>query len=390
MAESRSHSPGDMFQFHFVLRVLLSNIILNATVLVIGNVFVVKMVVVLGGKRRKRVRFPWPNPASWQRQEDPFIAAASDAPQPGGLVRGSAGRNMGAAPGTPDAVSTCSLVTRHETIILKIPPDCHDEPLVQSAKDVLTTVSSSLTELMSSSSSFAGVRGLWHAVCARTREEMDTPMAFISERYRLRPHLLHQVLGMSGLRPEIDAFSCADTKNCDRFWGPESPDGCDAFDQRWDQHILWFNPPYSKMERVVNKILNDKTHGIVVVPEWTTKTWWQPLQRLVVWRWRLPAGTRAFELFHRPCRPTRWAVQILAVCGADPQCGLAELRSGKVHGRTKPVMMKPLGMILARPGAGAFQDPETVQQEPRPPKTRAQKRRDRRKRVVEKWSSLTS
>ena len=53
---------------------------------------------------------------------------------------------------------------------------------------------------------------------------------------------------------------------------------------------------------------------------------------MVVWRWRIPAGSKAFELYGRACGPTRWAVQVLAICGADYRCTLLHLQAGVVHG----------------------------------------------------------
>ena len=209
---------------------------------------------------------------------------------------------------------------------------------------------------------------------------MGTPVPYASEQYRLRPHLLQQVLAMCKVHPEIDAFSCADTKCCPRYWGPGSIDGCDAFKQRWDQHILWLNPPYSMMEQVVTKIRANQAHGIVVAPEWPTKVWWEPLQRLAVWRWRLSSGTKVFELGHRPCKPTRWAVQILVVCGADPPCSLLDLRAGNIHAET----IKAQSSLISA-CAWAALGGECAHQEPHRP-TKSAKRRWRKQRLKERFA----
>lgn len=166
----------------------------------------------------------------------------------------------------------------------------------------------------------------------RTRSRMDTGSAFVTESYRIRPHLYAEALRKCKITPQIDAFSKADTRMCSRFWGPGSPAAENAFDERWDRNILWCNPPFSMIQAVSDKVKAEAAHCLLLVPEWPTKSWWADLQPLAVWRWRIPANVKVFEMFHRPCAPTRWPVHVLAVCGAQPRCSLQDLQSGRVHG----------------------------------------------------------
>lgn len=169
----------------------------------------------------------------------------------------------------------------------------------------------------------------------KTREEMDlrsVKSVSITELYRLRPHLVARALKNTKIDPQVDDFSLGPSKQCSRWWGPDSPEARDAFEVCWSNDILWLNPPYSMMQRVVDKLREDQAHAILVAPEWPTKAWWQALQAMVAWRWRIPAGSKTFMLYNRPCGPTRWPVQVMVICGADLRCGMLQLQSGVVHG----------------------------------------------------------
>ena len=73
----------------------------------------------------------------------------------------------------------------------------------------------------------------------------------LTELYRLRPHLVQEVLKTTRLRPQVDAFILRATRQCPRWWGPDSEECQDAFGERWNQCLLWCNPPYSRMGEVV-------------------------------------------------------------------------------------------------------------------------------------------
>ena len=211
-------------------------------------------------------------------------------------------------------------------------------------KDELVRVTTAFNQLMDvqfvSRGELAAIASCLDQLCPdpqRTREKMDTESAKpVSESYRLRPHLLDEALKITKIKLQVDAFSVGSTRQCTRWWGPDSPEATDAFRQPWNQDIMWMNPPYSVWDRVVAKIREDQAHALFCVPEWNTRLWWRNLQSMVAWRWRIAPGEKVFELYNRPCSPTHWAVHIVAVCGAEPRCYLAELRAGRVHGRPDP------------------------------------------------------
>ena len=167
----------------------------------------------------------------------------------------------------------------------------------------------------------------------KTREEMGIwQVGYSTELYRLRPHLVARALRNTKVVPEIDAFSVESSKQCSRWWGPDSSEAKDAFAECWGNNILWMNPPYTQLQRTVRKLREDQAHALVAMPEWSTRGWWAELQAMVLWRWRLPAGSKVFEMFGRACGATRWPVQVLVICGAEHRCKLLQLQAGVVHG----------------------------------------------------------
>ena len=156
----------------------------------------------------------------------------------------------------------------------------------------------------------------------------------LSEEYRLRTHLVEEVLSATGVQPDLDGFSAEYNKNFPKWWGPGSPDGEDSMVKFWGESTLWLNPPYTMMEHVVQKLRCDHAHAIVVVPCWPTEGWYSALLEMQVWQWILPKRSRAFELRGKPSGPTKWPVGIFVVCGAPQKCSLEAIQAGKVHGKS--------------------------------------------------------
>lgn len=48
----------------------------------------------------------------------------------------------------------------------------------------------------------------------------------------------------------------------------------DAFAHSWANEISYLFPPFILVPRVVQKIISDSAHGILIVPRWETASWW--------------------------------------------------------------------------------------------------------------------
>lgn len=85
--------------------------------------------------------------------------------------------------------------------------------------------------------------------------------------------------------PEIDLFADRNNTKCKKFvsWqrDPESIT-VDAFTIPWDAYAFYAFPPFSLILRVLRKISNEKSEGIVVVPYWPTQPWFPLYSSLLV------------------------------------------------------------------------------------------------------------
>lgn len=84
---------------------------------------------------------------------------------------------------------------------------------------------------------------------------------------------------------DIDLFATNINKKCEKFvsWhrDPESF-VVDAFTIRWHQYYFYAFPPFSLILRVLNKIINDKATGVLIVPHWPTQSWYPLFKSLLM------------------------------------------------------------------------------------------------------------
>ena len=75
---------------------------------------------------------------------------------------------------------------------------------------------------------------------------------------------------MGNLQPKIEAFADRETHLFPTWFG-EGGIHHDAMTQSWDFEkcgLLWANPPFSKLNDVVKKIVTDKAQVLFVCPVW--------------------------------------------------------------------------------------------------------------------------
>lgn len=85
--------------------------------------------------------------------------------------------------------------------------------------------------------------------------------------------------------PEVDLFASRCNAKCPVFvtWKSD-PDAwtVDAFTLSWKKLKFYAFPPFSLILKMIQKIINDKAEGIVVVPYWPTQPWFPLFKRLIV------------------------------------------------------------------------------------------------------------
>lgn len=85
--------------------------------------------------------------------------------------------------------------------------------------------------------------------------------------------------------PEIDLFATRSNSKCDKYvsWKADPYAVCiDAFTIKWSDLYFYAFPPFAIILKTLNKIINDKATGIIVVPHWPTQPWFPVFKRLVV------------------------------------------------------------------------------------------------------------
>ena len=84
---------------------------------------------------------------------------------------------------------------------------------------------------------------------------------------------------------DIDLFAAHDNYQLKPFisWKPD-PEAqfIDAFAFSWTEHLFWAFPPFSLLQRVVQKIIHDQATGVLLVPRWPTQPWFPAAMRLLI------------------------------------------------------------------------------------------------------------
>ena len=152
---------------------------------------------------------------------------------------------------------------------------------------------------------------------------------WVSEQYVVHKKFITDILmRLNCGTPMVDAFATAKNKRWAQHWGTDKPDHPDAFDEDWSfevQGLIWANPPFSKLEQVVNKAKHNKVRIVLICPEWHQQQWFKDAMSITHRRYRYKAGTPFFELNGRPAGGTHWAVWALYINST----------SDKQHGHNK-------------------------------------------------------
>ena len=83
----------------------------------------------------------------------------------------------------------------------------------------------------------------------------------------MKADAVQKILQTPGVHPTVDAFSEVGTRRMTRWWVPGSPECQDAFEADWSRDVLWLNPPFTKYAEVVKKIIADRAHAVMIIPE---------------------------------------------------------------------------------------------------------------------------
>ena len=141
-----------------------------------------------------------------------------------------------------------------------------------------------------------------------------------SQDYAVQPERVRLIVEKLQVQPTVDAFSAEKTARFERFWGPGSSEAADAFTQSWSSEVLWANPPFALLHKVLAKVIKDEAHAVVVLPEWPNKSFFALAKKLEIASVRFGCDVGIFERHGRPLKSMRWNVQAIFVCGNRAKC----------------------------------------------------------------------
>ena len=151
--------------------------------------------------------------------------------------------------------------------------------------------------------------------CPRRDSQPRRPSRWHSSSYRvvdkLRDAICEYFYEHHSFTQQYDAFANPENKKFDKYFR-------DARTKKWDKKPC-INPPFHLTQQVINKIKQDKTQAILVVPLWDDKPWFQELQDICVDYIELP---RKIKLYGRddtgPLRQRSWSSLAFLVDGGLP------------------------------------------------------------------------
>ena len=92
--------------------------------------------------------------------------------------------------------------------------------------------------------------------------------------------LLHKVTSLVSAPVTLDAFarhqSCVCPRHASRLCEPEAL-ASDGLALDWRHEVVWLNPPWALLPDVIGKLAVEQSVGVLIIPYWTTQTWWPSL-----------------------------------------------------------------------------------------------------------------
>lgn len=120
--------------------------------------------------------------------------------------------------------------------------------------------------------------------CENTEADRESRQFNDRTEWMLDPGVYGSIVSIFGT-PTIDLFASRLNKQCPVYasWRPD-PDATivDAFSANWENYFFYAFPPFSMIGRCLEKIQTNRAEGILIVPFWTSQSWYPKLLRLLV------------------------------------------------------------------------------------------------------------
>ena len=147
-----------------------------------------------------------------------------------------------------------------------------------------------------------------------------SPARWVSENYYVRTEYVRDIIFRFRVLPTCDAFASHQDFRFPIWWGPLSPFSEDSFSQNWGEGLLWMNPPYSRLNEVLDKVRADAAHVLFVAPRWGARLWYKEAEKLAVAKLVYPPGIHFFQHPEKKNRTSLWPVTAFLLCGHPEKC----------------------------------------------------------------------
>ncbi len=126
------------------------------------------------------------------------------------------------------------------------------------------------------------------------------------DHWKLNCQIIQNILLRYNISPTIDLFVSRTNFQFKPYvpWFPD-PEAltCDAFSFSWSDEVIYAFPPFALIDRVLRKIEQDSSTGVLIFQLWQTQHWLPRLLRLLVTRpVSIPRVPRVLHLPHDPKR----------------------------------------------------------------------------------------
>lgn len=129
-----------------------------------------------------------------------------------------------------------------------------------------------------------GIFASYVSSAANFNADKESRSLSIDTEYELNDKVFKTIIHKFG-HPDIDLFATRLNKKCQRFisWFPDPEStSIDAFTINWSKYYFYAFPPFSTITRVLEKIIQDKASGILVVPFWPAQPWFPLFNKLII------------------------------------------------------------------------------------------------------------
>jgi hypothetical protein len=161
-------------------------------------------------------------------------------------------------------------------------------------------------------------RGISVVTAAEGDAQSAQKTRWATQRYAVRKGVLNDILSKLRLpTPDIDAFADAKNHRFQKWWGPGGVRPS-AWDEDWHPKkvgLIWANPPFSDLDRVVAKVRADQARVLLVAPDWDNWKFYKEMWAMCEDYCCYPEGSKVFEIDGREMPGVRWTVWAVLLDG---------------------------------------------------------------------------